>query len=1203
MKKMSNLIQIIDRTGDKNTTTLPSAPQPTDLQLEAEAPALSVADVKSRLAGKTGRAYWRSIEELSGDPKFERLLQREFPQQAPRDMAPLARRDFLKLMGASLALAGVTGCAFQPQEEIVSQVKASEDQIPSIPQFYATAMNVHGSALGLLVESNNGRPTKIEGNPSHPSSRGATDIWAQASILNLYDPERAQQIRKLGNNASWADFIGAMDAAMRELGPDGGAGFHLLTETVTSPSLANQIANLKRALPNMVWHQYEPVTRDGARAGAQAAFGAPTHLVYRFDRADRVLSLDADFLLEEPGHVAYANDFSTRRRARAVMDDVMNRLYVIESTPTITGAMADNRLPAKSSRVRNIALALAAKMGVAGATAPNGISPNEQKFIDEVARDMAGVSKGRSIVIAGSHQPVEVHLIAHAMNAALGNLNATLMGHEPIEAQPEDQTASIRSLGEALRGGKVRLLMMIGGNPAYTAPADLNFGATLQQQVLKDEKLRPVVAVHLSDHDDETSAASTWHLPMAHYLEAWGDVRGHDGTVSIQQPLIQPLYADAKTAQEVLAAFELDTARSNLDIVQSFWQQQKPNGNAAGPASGGAAATTNGAAQLGGPGGAAGAGSQTQAQGGGASGTNQGLSMSRSSSTDAGGNTNAFDKAWISWIHDGIIPGSAARPRPLAFSGTVPAAGGDIDGTEIVFRPDPTLWDGRYANNAWLQELPKPLIKTTWDNAALMSFDTAQKNGLSDDSLVNVSANGRMIPLPVVIVPGHADDSVTLHLGSGRERAGAVALGSGSDVYPLRTSAAMSFVEGKLAQGNGSYRVARTSHHNLIDPDTKTVDGVHERPLVQVATFEQFKKNPRFVIEDTQKSLPVIGLKQQGLIDTEKEHASTGEHGGPGETHTPGEGEHNDGPKKQKGFPSLYSDSRDTVLKDEEISYAWGMSVDTSTCIGCNACVIACQSENNSAVTGKDQVLMGRDMHWIRIDTYFHGDVASPEVYFAPVMCMHCEKAPCEPVCPVIATQHSPEGINEMIYNRCIGTRYCSNNCPYKVRRFNYLQYSDQDTPQIQLMHNPDVTVRARGVMEKCTYCMQRVNEGRIQAEKEDRLLRDGEVVTACQQACPTNAIIFGDIRNTKSAVSRLKQEPHTYGMLTELNTYPRTTYLAKVHNPNPALRNEKNEQDTEKLKPADHADQVGESHSSDTGGVTHTGETGGTSEGAPGAH
>ncbi len=1135
---MSNLIQIIDRTGDKKSLSLPSLQEAQDAQLQADAqaesaaPALSVEDVQSRLEGKKGRAYWRSLEELAGDPKFERLLQREFPHQAPRDMAPLARRDFLKLMGASLALAGLTGCSFQPQEQIVSQVKASEDQIPSIPQFYATAMHLNGSAIGLLAESNNGRPTKIEGNPSHPSSLGGTDIWAQASILNLYDPERAQQIRKLGNNASWEDFTGAMDSALLEIQRSGGHGFHLLTETITSPSLANQIRNLQKTMPQMVWHQYEPITRDGARLGAKAAFGTNTHLVYRFDRADRVLALDADFLLEEPGHVRYARDFSNRRRARQVMDADMNRLYVIESTPTITGAMADNRLPAKASRVRNLALALAAKMGVAGATAPPGIKPDEQKFVDEVARDLQGVPKGRSIVIAGSHQPPEVHLVAHAMNAALGNLNTTVMGHDPIEAQPIDQTASIQDLALAISQNKVKMLLMLGGNPAFNAPSDLNFADTLKRQVMDPKS--PIVAIHLSDHDDETSAVSTWHLPMCHFLEAWGDVRGHDGTVSIQQPLIQPLYEDCKSAPQVLAAFEQNPNRTDLQIVQEYWQSKRPGK------------------------------------------VNAALSAS---------NASDFEKQWITWIHDGLIPGTAAAARTLAFAGKVPEEGGEVQGTEILFRPDPTIWDGRYANNAWLQELPKPLIKTVWDNAAIMSFATAQTYGVSDDDLVNVRANGQMIPLPVVIVPGHADDSVTLHLGYGRERGGQVAEGAGSNVFPMRTSGAMAFVQGKVEAAGGSYRVARTAHHNLIDPETKSVDGLHQRPLIQVATFDQFKKNPRFVSEETQMSLPVIGLVQQGMIDTEKEPAETGREGAPGEgtTHTPtdarrrGPGQAEGGvagaPEsgRQKGFPSLYNDGRDTVLNDNQISYAWGMSVDTSTCIGCNACVIACQSENNSAITGKQQVLVGREMHWIRIDTYFHGDVANPEVYFAPVMCMHCEKAPCEPVCPVEATQHSPEGINEMIYNRCIGTRYCSNNCPYKVRRFNFLQYSDQDTPQIQLMQNPDVTVRSRGVMEKCSYCIQRVNEGRIQAEKEDRLLRDGEVVTACQQACPTNAIIFGDIRNQKSLVSSLKREPHNYGMLTELNTYPRTTYLGKVHNPNPALRNAKNEEDTEELKPADH--------------------------------
>jgi MoCo/4Fe-4S cofactor protein with predicted Tat translocation signal len=1205
---MSNpLIQIIDRTGENKSAPLAAPAAPLDL-----------ATVREKLSSQTGRSYWRSLEELAGDDEFNRFLEREFPQQAPRDMAPLARRDFLKLMGASLALAGLSGCAFQPQEEIVSQVKDPEDQVPGIPQFYATAMTFGGYGYGLLAESNQGRPTKLEGNPAHPSSLGATNIFGQAEVLSLYDPERANQIRKLGNNASWEDFAGGTSDLVRELRTNGGRGLHILTETVTSPTLANQINNLRRALPGMTWHQYEPVTRDGARLGAQQAFGSPTHVVYRFDRADRVLSLDANFLgEEEPGHLRYARDFVSRRQARAGLNNVngrnigvtqanmaggMNRLYMVESTPTITGAMADNRLPARASQVHNIGLAIAAKLGVAGATAPK-LEEGEQKFVDAVAADLSA-SRGRSLVLAGSHQPAEVHVLAHAINNALGNLNATVTGHAPVEANPINQTRSIEDLARALAADEVRLLLIVGGNPVFNAPADLKFGELLRRVILKQND--PAVVVHLSEHDDETSAVSTWHLPKTHFLESWGDVRGHDGTISIQQPLIQSLYPDCRSPHDVLAIFEAASGAGGGAQISAASGSSGANGTggARGPLRQGTGATgsTPSGGRTSGTVGAV-AGSATAPLGGldsvvgGADPATAGgnaviVNPNRSSLEVVQGYWRTqrpardFDKQWIRWIHDGVIPGTSAAPRTLAFTGTIPGPRALEGKIEVMFRPDPTIWDGRYANNAWLQELPKHLIKTTWDNAAIMSFAMAERLGVTNDDLVNVRANGRQQQLPVVILPGHPDNAVTVHYGYGRTRAGKVGDNTGRDVFELRSTKAMSFAEGEIGAAGGRYQVARTSHHNIIDPrkdvgDGKSaafVNGVHERPLIQAGTFAQFQANPAsLVLEETQKSLPVVGPVQTGMIDFKKEHAETGAHGGPGEgDHS--EGGHNDahaeaGPKKKKGFPSLYPESRDTVLNDDEISYAWGMSIDTTTCIGCNACVMACQAENNVAVTGKDQVLMGRTMHWLRIDTYYHGDVSGPEIYFQPVMCMHCEKAPCEPVCPVVATQHSPEGINEMVYNRCIGTRYCSNNCPYKVRRFNYLQYSDQDTPQIQLLANPDVTVRARGVMEKCTYCMQRVAEARIQSEKEDRLIRDGEIVTACQQACPTNTIIFGDIRNSKSAVSQLKQQPHAFGMLTELNTYPRTTYLAKVSNPNPALVNPINDFLSEEIKPASHTE------------------------------
>jgi molybdopterin-containing oxidoreductase family iron-sulfur binding subunit len=1141
---MSNqLIQIVDRTAGQNEAT----------ELAPETKPLDLATVRAKLAERNGQGYWRSLEELADDPDFSRFLEREFPRQAPRDMAPLPRRDFLKLMGAALALAGVSGCAFQPQEEIVPYVREPEELTPGIPLFYSTAYTRGGYAMGVLAESYMGRPIKIEGNPDHPSSLGATDAFAQAEVLSLYDPDRSQTLRKLGSTATWNDFVGTMRNALDAQGARRGAGLHILTETITSPTMADQMSRIKALFPAMTWHQYEPISRDTVREGNRLAFGSGVETLPNFAAADVILSLDSNFLLEEPGSVRYAREFANKRRVRRGTTN-MNRLYTVESSPTITGAMADHCWRVKASQVENMARAIAAQLGVAGVTGGT-LSGDAQKWVATLVQDLQA-NRGRSLVVAGQHQTTAVHVLAHAINNALGNIGKTVIGIAPVEAQPQAQVQSLRNLHSALKAGQVDILMILGGNPLYNAPADLDFQSLLDpdKNVGPDKTPRTPLSVHLSQYDDETSEWCTWHIPQTHFLESWSDARGHDGTVSIVQPLIQPLYPDTRSAHEVLSALTptADASLSTRDLVQSYWRRTRPAN---------------------------------------------------------------FDKQWQVWLHEGIVPGTAAAPRPLSLRAAaltgLPAPAANAGGMEIMFRPDPTIWDGRYANNAWLQELPKPLTKITWDNAALMSIGTAERLKVTDDDLVNLKVNGRTIQAAVYIQPGHPDEAVTLHLGYGRWRAGKLgtssepdlyqatsqnsgdmkgtATGVGFNAYALRTSENLWFAQGlEVTSANERYRLARTAHHNLIETrknpqgqkvgDEKVVDGIHNRPLVQTATFAQFKENPSFVHIETQKALPVIGEIQQGNINFHKEEAGHGEGGShgnaaghdagaggvaAGNTHgnaaPPGKDAHGDKPAaahgaKAQGYPSLYPDSRDTVLNDEEVPYAWAMAIDTSLCIGCNACVIACQAENNSATTGKHQVMMGRDLHWLRIDTYYYGDVDNPETYFAPVLCMHCEKAPCEPVCPVEATLHSPEGLNEMVYNRCIGTRYCSNNCPYKVRRFNYLQYSQQNTPQFQLMANPDVTVRSRGVMEKCTYCVQRIAEARIQAEKENRLVADGDVLTACQQACPTRVITFGDIKNPNSAVSLEKKQPHNYGMLTELNTYPRTTYLAKVTNPNPAL-------------------------------------------------
>ena len=1042
------------------------APQnaPNFIPLTAVRPAAQKLDleaVRTKLAGAHGKEYWRSLEELADTQEFQEFLQREFPRQAPRDMEPLSRRDFLRLTGAALALAGVSGCAYQPAEKIIPYVTQPEELVPGKPLFYATAMPMSGYANGVLAESHMGRPIKLEGNPDHPQTVGRSDIFTQASILDLYDPDRSQTVLNRGRIATWENFMGAMVGAMGNQRTTRGAGLRILTETITSPTLTSQIRALLAAFPGARWHQYEPVNRDNVIAGARLAFGSDVQTVYHFDRAKRIVSLDADFLIEEPARVRYGRDFINGRRVRKGTSD-MNRLYVVESTHTITGAMADHRLPLQSSQVEGFARALAAAVGVAGVTGGTTGGDN-QKWITELATDLKA-NRGASLVVAGLGQPAFVHALAHAINQTLGNVGKTVTYTAPVEANPLDQNASLTNLANDIRAGSVTMLVMLGGNTIFTAPADLKLSELLDPQ--KNPK-RPLT-IHVGQYDDETAEWSDWHIPETHYLEAWSDVRAFNGTVSLIQPLVRPLYDAVRSPHEVLAVLLGQGSRSSYDIVMSYWQAQRPGAD--------------------------------------------------------------FDKFWQKALHDGIIPNTAAAARTVALKpgfATAAAPAAKAGGMEIVFRPDPNIWDGRFANNAWLQELPKPITKLTWDNAALISPKTAQDKNLSNEDLVDLSYQGRTLRLPVWIMPGHADNSITVHLGYGRTRTGKVGTGTGFNAYALRTSTAPWFGTGvEIKSTGGRYQLAKTQGHFNVEG----------RDLVRVETMENFTHGH------------YGGPEGQHEAKEDAKHQA--EHNlypreWPSDTAGRGEGEGARGPTMHAG--SDYNQERYG-------QYQWGMAIDLNACIGCNACVIGCNAENNVPTVGKDMVAMNREMHWIRIDTYFKGDLENPETVFEPMLCQHCEKAPCEPVCPVEATSHSAEGINEMTYNRCIGTRYCSNNCPYKVRRYNFLQFADQQTPTIKLMYNPDVTVRSRGVMEKCTYCIQRVNNARIEAEKEDRPIREGEVVTACQQSCPTDAIVFGNIADPKSAVSKLKAQPHNFGILTELNTAPRTSYLARLRNPNPAL-------------------------------------------------
>jgi Fe-S-cluster-containing dehydrogenase component/anaerobic selenocysteine-containing dehydrogenase len=956
--------------------------------------------------------YWRSLDEYAGIRK----PQEDLNEAPPPDEA--SRRRFIQVMGASFALAGAAACTRQPPEFIVPYVEPPERAIPGRPVYFASAAPVNGIAEGVIVETHLGRPTKIEGNPGHPASLGATSVHSQSCVLDLYDPGRARTITELGDARSWQAFLSALRIMLEPIRGQQGQGLSLLTETVTSPTYGAQIQALLKALPRAKWHQYDPAGMHSARAGSSQAFGQPVNTTYRLDRADIVLALDSNFLACGPGSTRYAHDFAMRRKRGSRLD--MNRLYSVESTMTATGGKADHRLPLKYRDVAVFTRELAATVGVGGVNTP-GTSINGP-FMGALSRDLLA-HRGASAVIAGEHQSPEVHAMAHAINAALGNAGTTVVYTDPLDVQPMDQINSLRDLVKDIDAGSVEVLLILGGNPVYNAPADLDFAAKMR-------KVKTRIRAGL--HNDETSVLCQWHIPEKHFLEDWGDTRAYDGTVSIMQPMINPMY-DAHAYIEILDAMLQFPGRDSYQIVRGYWSGQHKGAD--------------------------------------------------------------FENWWRKSVHDGWIENSALAeitPRITA-AFTAASAQESAGGMELNFRADPYIYDGRFANNSWLQELPHPMTKLTWDNAVHMSPATAQRLGIENQRAVTISNAGRTVTGSVWITTGQPDDSVTVHLGYGRSNAGETGNGAGFNAYAIRRSDHPWAEQGVQIYKTSSWYPLAT---------TQMQQDMEGRNLVISNTVDGYRKEPDFVSR-IQEKVPT---------------------------------EHSLYP------PWTYN------------GYAWAMSIDLTACVNCNACVVACQAENNIPVVGKAQVLGRRAMHWLRIDVYYQGDPANPAAYYEPVPCMQCEDAPCELVCPVQATNHSSDGLNDMIYNRCIGTRYCSNNCPYKVRRFNFFLFQDWTTETLKLQRNPDVTVRARGVMEKCTYCVQRIREGEIRASDEDRGIRDGEVQTACQQACPTQAIVFGDGNGKTNRVAQLKAEKLNYQLLAELNTRPRTSYLAELRNPNPQL-------------------------------------------------
>lgn len=982
---------------------------------QATRESLSIHAIRDLVSAGKVREIWDHFDEYIEKGQLLDYLKQEYPRQAGVSTA-ISRRDFLKIMGASLAFAGLSGCVPRIAEQIYPYVHAPQALTPGQSLSFASTHLMNGYAQGIVVRSDEGRPNKVDGNSKHPASLGASDIFMQASILDLYDPDRAQEVKNQGAKRSWQDFTQAVSQVMASQQANGGSGLRILTGTVTSPTLNDQLQALLAAYPNAKWHSYSPINRDQEHAAAQQAFGQAVDTVYLLDRAAVILSLDADFMFRMPGHIRYSKDFEAHRQVPSP-DSEMNRLYVLESSLTVTGSNADHRLPVQSEQIEAFANALASRLGINASLGNLNQAPGAE-WLDALVDDLRSHS-GASVVMAGDRTSPAVHQLAYAINQALGNVGQTVIYIQPVEFSSTNQLSSLSDLVKDLDSGQVELLVILDENPVYSAPSDLHMAESMKKAKM---------VVYQGLFEDETAALAHWFVPATHYLETWSDARAFDGTASIVQPLIESLYA-GKSTHEVVAALLGQVDAKGYDIIRAYWKSQMQGGN--------------------------------------------------------------FEQAWQTALSDGIVANTALPPQTLTpnVNGLSSASSSAPEnGIEIVFEPDPSTWDGRFTNNAWLQELPKPLTKLTWDNAILVSPQMAGQMSLKDEDVVEVKAGSSSLEGPVLVVPGLPANSITVYFGYGRKQGGKVLEGVGYNAYELRTSQTLWHAEAT------SLRKTGTTHTLATTRDHQSMEG---RNLVRTASIDQFRANQQMFHEEAPS-------------------------------------------------PSLYPDR-------EYPGHAWGMSINLSSCIGCNACVLACQAENNIPVVGKDQVVKSREMHWLRVDRYFQGAAENPQVMYQPVPCMHCETAPCEVVCPVEATSHSAEGVNEMTYNRCVGTRYCSNNCPYKVRRFNFLDYVNP-AESLKAMRNPQVTIRPRGVMEKCNYCIQRIDRARIREQVDGKPIQDSDLKTACQQACPANAIVFGDLHNQNSEVHRLKELPQNYALLSELNTKPRTTYLARLRNPNPRI-------------------------------------------------
>lgn len=1006
-------------------------------------------------AQSEGVQYWMSLEQLNGDPALAARMENEFmssPLSSEDGKDGFARRDFLKVMGASVALA-TAGCVRRPQEHIIPYAKAPKEITPGDANYYTSTWFDGYEGAGILVKTLEGRPIKIEGNSAHPMTRGGLSARAHGEILALYDPDRLRApVRNLLNktrtnkdsvSTTFEEIDEKVVAALKE------GSVALVTGTKPSPSLKAIIGDFSKSFGGARWVEYDALPADAIRAGQKASYGRAVMPRYRFDNAAMIVSIDSDFLGTFLSPVEFAKQWGARRAP----GKNMGRFVAFESHLSMTGMNADDRFRIRASQQVDVVMALiarVAKLSKGSVSIPSGVAASAKLFedapkslgldealFDKVASQLVA-NRGSSVIIAGgistlTDRQVELQIAVNALNSMLGNDGKTIDHDVSTFETMKGSAESLKDLIADMEAGKVKTLVIDELNLNYLLPKDSGF-----QEAVK----KVATVIYTGNRNDETGALAHWVLPAGSSLETWGDFELQSGVYSIQQPTIMPMY-QTRSLGELLLAWTAKASSAPARAKVATWREYV-----------------------------------------------MGVWKSEIQSTVEAGRGKSFDDFWLDVLQTGVATNSGRRERTgsgRAFVGSVSVKPETREGYELVLYPSVQIGDGRLANVAWLQELPDPVSKVVWDNYLAVSPAMARKEDLKKGDIVEVTVGDVTVKAPILVQPGVHDQVVALAVGYGQKHIGKVGAGIGVDAYPLT-----SFAKGKPVFAGRPAKIAKTSgRYDIVSTqDHHTMQG---RQIVIETTNDAFQKDPS------------SGIHKHQIFSIWPQHTYT--------------------------------------------KHKWAMAIDLNSCTGCSSCVIACQAENNVPTVGKKYVMQGREMHWIRIDRYYKGSDDNPEVAMMPLTCQHCENAPCETVCPVLATVHNDEGLNDMVYNRCVGTRYCSNNCPYKVRRFNWFNYMKKREEPLHMAYNPDVTVRPRGVMEKCTFCVQRIRHGTNKARDEKRPLKDGEITPACADSCPTDGIVFGDLNNPESRVSKLFKDKRSYKLLEELNAAPRIAYQTRVRN------------------------------------------------------